>query len=104
LVEDRYVADWEQGYSDEGEILQETERLLRRYDQARESRSPVVRKAIQPLIVEPTAHERDITDALRQYMGAAATKELLVQKFRREDLPNGKLLTRDEQITDFLAV
>jgi len=43
-------------------------------------------------------HEKELLD------GSIRRKQLLVQRFRREDLPHGKLLTRDEQISDFLAV
>jgi hypothetical protein len=43
-----------------------------------------------------------MTDALRYYFAAHAARRPIVQKFRREDLPDGSLLTDDEEISDFL--
>ncbi len=112
MVEDKYVAEWEQALTSKDEVLQEAKRSLRRYRRAREGRSsspehrgeqePLVR-AVQHIPVEPTERERDMEDALRKYLAAHASRRPLVQRFRREDLPHGDLLKRDEDIALYLA-
>jgi len=58
---------------------------------------------LRDLPVEPTERERDVADAFRIYLAAHAAQRPIVQKFRREDLPHGRLLTEDEEISEFLA-
>jgi hypothetical protein len=42
--------------------------------------------------------------ALSKYLAAHAATQPLVQRFRSEDLPGGRLLTRGDEIGEFLAV
>ncbi len=108
LVEDKYVAEWERGESSEDEIIQEAEHSLDRYRRAREGTSSRTgqkqeRRVLKDIPVEPTERERDMTDALRKYLAAHAAQRPIVQKFRREYLPHGRLLTKDEDISRLLA-
>ena len=107
LDEDRDVKEWDQGLASEEELFVAADRLLRRYRRARKGRSPQSEGkrqggVVRHVPVEPTERERDMTNALRKYFAAHAARRSLVQRFRREHLPDG-LLTRDEEISEFLA-
>lgn len=112
LVEDKYINDWRQGYIKEKEVLDIGKGLLDRF-RAWEKRfrvaeqpagQPLAGRAMQQDVpVEPTERERQITEALSKYLAVDAARWPLVQRFRREDLPHGRLLTEDEEIERFLA-
>lgn len=55
------------------------------------------------IIVELTRREKLTTDALRAYFAAHAAKRSIVKRYRKEYLPDGKLLTRDEDIEEYLS-
>jgi hypothetical protein len=61
-------------------------------------------EAVQKVAVNPTQRERDATDDFRKYLAVHAARRPLVQRFRREVLPQGRLLTEDEEIEAFLTV
>jgi hypothetical protein len=105
LEEDRYISEWETGLIDEGEILQEAKRLLKRlraWPGSTSTRQKPERRAMVEVPVEPTEREKDMTAALRTYFAAHAAQRRLVKRFRREYLPHG-LLRRDEEISAFLS-
>jgi hypothetical protein len=112
LVEDGIVEEWDRGATSEEDILEDAKCLLRRYYRAREGHSSSVEqragerraeRKVQDISVEIAEREKDMADALRKYLAAHAARRPLVQRFRREDLPHGRLLTRDEEIAEFLA-
>lgn len=103
---DDIVDDWERGTPDV-DICEDAKRILRHFDikegRVASSKQKQERQGLQDIPVEPTERERDMTDALRYYFAAHAARRPIVRKFRREDLPDGSLLTEDEEISEFLA-
>ncbi len=106
LVDDGIVADWERGAASDEDFREDAKRVLRYLDilegRASSTRQKPVGRAVVEVPVEPTEHERDVTDALRTYFAAHAAQRRLVKRFRREYLPHG-LLRRDEEISEFLS-
>jgi hypothetical protein len=100
------VEDWELDRTTDEDVLEDARNLLDRF-RAWEGRSTSsVQKpegrAMEDIPVEPTERETYMTEALRYYLASHADRRPIVQKFRREDLPDGRLLTEDEEISDFL--
>lgn len=107
LEERGITEEWEREATSDEDVLDDA-RELRDYGLAWESRSTLPKRARSPrpplrdIPVEPTEREREMSDALRGYFAAHAARRLLVQKFRREELPEGQLLTRDDEISEYL--
>ncbi len=108
LIDDEIVEDWERGSTSEEDVLLDAQRLRHRYRRARGEGSSSdgqkrERRAVRHVPVEPTEQERAATEAFRKYLAAHAAKQPLVQRFRREYLLHGRLLTEDEQISSLLV-
>lgn len=106
------IEDWEGDRTTDEDILLDAKDVLGTYRRAIGGRSSSTgRRAghresiptVQDVPVELTGREREAADALRVYLAAHAAKRPLVQRFRRENLPGGRLLTRDEEISEYLA-
>ena len=106
LLADGIVADWKRGAEDDEDFREDAKRVLRHLDilegRASSTRQKAEGRSVVEVSVEPTEHERDVTDALRTYFAAHAAQRRLVKRFRREYLPHG-LLRRDEEISAFLS-
>lgn len=76
----------------------------RSYSSGQGEKQKQAEEEVQKVPVEPNEHETNATDAFRKYLAAHAARQPLVQRFRKENLPDGRLLTRDEVIEAFLAV
>jgi hypothetical protein len=94
--------DWEQGGTTDEDIRDDAKRILGIFD-IRDGRAPSSgrrheRGVLQDIPVEPSGREREITEALRTYFAAHAAQRPIVRRFRREYLPDGRLLTDDHDI------
>jgi hypothetical protein len=58
---------------------------------------------LQDIPVEPTEREKDMTAAFREYLAVHAAQRPIVRRFRREFLPEGRLLTDDHDISLLLV-
>jgi hypothetical protein len=101
------LRDWEQGGTTDEDIRNDAKRVLSIFD-IRDGRSPSSgrrheRRVLQDIPVEPSGREIEITEALRIYFATHAAQRPLVQRFRREYLPDG-LLRQDDEILDFLSI
>ena len=108
LVEDEIVEDWERGATSTEDVRLDAQRLRHRYRRARGEHfssdgQKRERRTVQYVPVEPTERERAATEAFRKYLAAHAAGRPLVQRFRRDYLPHGRLLTEDEQISSLLV-
>lgn len=102
LEQEPYVEEWEMGAINDEQFLEKAEEFRNRF-RAWEERH-YERRTKQDIPVEPTKRERAATDAFRAYLAAHAAGQPLVQRFRREFLPQSRLLTRDDLIEAFLTV
>ncbi len=108
LVEDGDIRDWENGPGTDEEVLEQAHRALDRYYQARSKQTYGSRKKpgegpVWHVPVEPNDREKAMTEAFREYLAMHANQRAVVQRFRREHLPGGRLLGQDEEISAFLA-
>ncbi len=106
------LEEWETGRTSEKDVVDDAKNILGIYRRALGQRSGLSdsRSATSDAIptpldvpVEPTERERETANALRLYFASHATRRPLVQRFRRENLPDGRLLTREEEIAGYLA-
>jgi hypothetical protein len=103
LVEDGIVADWERGAANDEDLRDDARRVRRHFDilerRASSTRQKPERRAMVEVPVEPTEREKDMTAALREYLAVHAADRPIVQRFRREFLPDGRLYTDDHDIS-----
>jgi hypothetical protein len=102
LEEDHYISEWERGLIEEWEIHQVAKRLLKRlrgFPGRTSTRQRQERRVSQDIPVEPTEREKDMTAALREFLAVHAAQRPIVRRFRREYLPEGRLLTNDHDIS-----
>jgi hypothetical protein len=106
LMVDGIVDEWERDATTDEDICDDAKRVFRIFD-IKEERSPSSgqkqeRRVLRDIPVKPAERERVMTDALRTYFAAHAAQRRLVQRFRREYLPDG-LLRQDSEISAFLS-
>jgi len=113
LLEDRFIAEWEQEYIGKEDVLKEARRQVQRFRSWESPSSPVDRnqewsqpgepsRPLQDLEVECSGRERDMVGALSKYTALKAAQHPVVQMFRKENFPHGELLRETKEITDFL--
>jgi hypothetical protein len=97
------LRDWEQGGTTDEDIRDDAKRILGIFDirdgHASSTRQKPERRARVEVPVEPTEREKDMTAALREYLAVHAADRPIVQRFRREFLPDGRLYTDDHDIS-----
>jgi hypothetical protein len=100
------IEDWELGRLDVDEVVEFAKEYLSDFrawsGQTFSTRQKQESQTLRDIPVEPVESEKDIPEAFRKYLAAHAAKRPLVQRFRREALPHGRLLKRDEEIVEFL--
>jgi hypothetical protein len=102
LEEDRYISEWEKGFSGEEEICQAADRILERlrgWPGRTSIRQRQESQVSQDIPVEPTEREKDMTAAFREYLAVHAAQRPIVRRFRRKYLPDGRLCTDDHDIS-----
>jgi hypothetical protein len=113
LLEDHFIGEWEQDFIGKKEVLEEAQRLLRRFRSWERPPSQVERdqewsqpgepsQPLQDMGVECSGREQDMVVALSKYMALHVSRHPAVRIFRKESLPHGRLLTEPKEITDFL--
>jgi hypothetical protein len=102
LEEDHYISEWEKGHSEEEEeVLQGADRILERirgWPGRTSTRQQQETQVSRYMPLEPTEREKDIMAAFREYLAVHAAQRPIVRRFRREYLPDGRLLTDDHDI------
>lgn len=111
LKRDGYISDWERGAASDEDVVDYSRTTLshfdvnegRSYSAGQRVRQRQARRTLRTIPVEPSEREMNIADALRKHLAVHAARRPLVQRFRRENLPQGRLLRKDEEIAEFLA-
>lgn len=117
LKKDREVSEWEQGFIGLEEVLEAAREQLDRADDLADYASPNRRRAsqgrdsqgqdgqsqAQHVEVELTERDKATAEALEVYCAAQAANLPEVHRYRRENLPDGRLLVGEEEVLGFLA-
>lgn len=113
LVRRKLIEDWEEGRGEykTDDLEDDAKLLLEDIDDTRGRSAAAGRKAgprevtptVRDVPVEPTERDLVASEALRKYLVVHASAQPLVRKFREQELPGGRLLTRDEEIEAFLT-
>jgi hypothetical protein len=107
LADHEIIEDWERGATSEEDVVDDARRLLHQFraweGRASSTRQKPERRAMVEVPVEPTEREKDMTAAYREYLAVHAAQRPIVRRFRREFLPEGRLLTDDHDISLLLV-
>ena len=102
LADREIIEDWERGATSAEDVVDDAKQLLSSF-RAWEGHTSSRRQepkgwARVEYPVEPSEREKDMTAAFREYLAVHAAQHPIVRRFRREYLPDGRLLTDDHDI------
>jgi hypothetical protein len=96
------IEDWERGATSADDVVYDAKQLLHRFraweGHMSSTRQKPKGRAMVEVPVEPSEREKDMTAAFREYLAVHAAQRPIVRRFRREYLPDGRLLTDDHDI------
>jgi hypothetical protein len=95
------IEEWERGATTAEDVVDDAKQLLHRFRTWEGHTSSTRPKREVP--VDPSERERDTTEAFREYLAVHAAQRPIVRRFRREYLPDGRLLTDDHDISRLLV-
>jgi hypothetical protein len=103
LADRGIIEDWERGATSAEDVVDDAKQLLHRFrtwegHASSSTRQTPEGRAMVDVPVEPSEREKDMTAAFREYLAVHAAQRPIVQRFRREYLPDGRLLTDDHDI------